>query len=70
VYTLTSRLTGLRIAWDDDLVIESLNQNLVFMAFLEDVADGVFREGACSDQTLLGAFEGQIRGCWHDALLA
>ena len=66
VYALASRLTGLRITRDDDLVVEGLNQDLVFMTFLEDVTDGIFGEGASGDQALFGAFEGQIRGCWHE----
>src|SRR5690554_1010694 len=69
VYALAGRLTGLRVAGNDDLMIESLNQDLVFMAFLEDVAHRVFGEGAGGDQALLGAFDGHVRGCWHGALL-
>ncbi|VXC87433.1 hypothetical protein PSEUDO8Z_190044 [Pseudomonas sp. 8Z] len=59
-------LAGLRVTRDDDLVVVGLNQNLVFMTFLENVADRVLGEGASGDQTLFGAFEGQIRGCWHE----
>lgn len=42
-------------------MIEGLDQDLVFVAFLEDVADRVLGNGAGGDQTLPGAFEGQVR---------
>ncbi|MOA02353.1 hypothetical protein D3C78_1218010 [compost metagenome] len=35
------------------------------MTFLENVADRALGEGACGDQTLFGAFDGQVRGGWH-----
>ena len=57
-------------AGNDHLVVEGLDQYLVFVTFLEDVADRVFGKGAGGDQALLGAFEGQVRGGWHGALLA
>src|SRR5690606_20253096 len=70
VYALAGRLTGLRVAGNDDLMIESLNQDLVFMTFLEDVADRILGEGAGGDEALFGAFDGHVRWCWHLALLA
>ncbi|MNJ74946.1 hypothetical protein D3C77_719580 [compost metagenome] len=65
MHALAGRLAGLRVARDDDLMLESLDQDLVLMAFLENVTHRVLGEGAGSDQALLGAFQGQVRGCWH-----
>ena len=63
---LAGWLAGLRVTRNDDLVLEGLHQNLVFVSFLENIADRVLGKSACSDQALLGAFEGQIRWCWHE----
>jgi hypothetical protein len=62
---LAGRLAGLRITGNDHLVAESLNQDLVFVAFLEDVADRVLGEGASGDQALLAALDGHKGGSWH-----
>ena len=56
VHALPGRLAGLRVARDDDLMLEGLHQDLVLMAFLKDVANRVLGEGAGSDQALFGAF--------------
>ncbi|MNP02556.1 hypothetical protein D3C76_944120 [compost metagenome] len=48
-------------------MVERLDQDLVLVTFLEDVADRILGEGTGGDQALLGAFEGQIRGCWHES---
>ena len=57
VYALAGGLARLRVARDDDLMLEGLHQNLVFVSFLEDIANRVLGESASSDKALLGAFE-------------
>jgi hypothetical protein len=42
-----------------------LNQNLIFMALLEHVADGVSGEGASGDVALGLAYDLDVSGCWH-----
>ncbi|PHX43658.1 hypothetical protein AO354_49385 [Pseudomonas syringae pv. syringae] len=42
---LTGWLTGLWVTRDDDFVAEALNHHLVFVTFLEGVADRVSSEG-------------------------
>ncbi|CAI8836657.1 hypothetical protein EMIT0357P_20110 [Pseudomonas marginalis] len=63
---LARRLTRLRIAGDDYLMSKGLDQNLVFMTFLINVAYRVLGKCACRNQTLFDTGDGKIRGCWHD----
>src|SRR5690606_10198351 len=65
VHPLAGRLAGLRVAGNDHLMAEGLDQDLILMTFLEDVADRVLAEGAGGDQALLAALDGQVGGSWH-----
>src|SRR5690606_5832814 len=65
VHALAGGLAGLRVAGNDHLVAEGLDQDLVLMTLLEDVADRVLGEGAGGDQALLAAFDGEVGGGWH-----
>ena len=64
--TLAGWLARLRIAGNDDLMLECLDQDLILVAFLIDVAYRILGERACRDQTLLGAGDREVCGCWHD----
>jgi hypothetical protein len=65
VNALTGWLTGLWVTRDDHVVGESLNHNLVFVAFLVGVANGIGGESAGSDQALFFAGNRHVRWCCH-----
>jgi hypothetical protein len=59
----------LRVSRDGYLVIELLNQHLVFMALYEDVTDGIRGEGTGSDVALSFTFDADITWGWHSVIL-
>ena len=63
VHALPGRLSGLRIAGQDDLMLEGLHQTLVLMTFLKDVADGGFGEVSGGDESL--SFSRDADVCWY-----
>ncbi len=66
MYTLAGGLARLRITGNDDLMLEGLDQDLVLVAFLIDIAYRILGERACRDQTLLGTGDREVCGCWHN----
>jgi hypothetical protein len=68
VHALTGWLTGLRVTRDDHVVGESLHHDLVFVAFLKGVANGIGSKCAGSDQALFFASDGHVRGGCHGML--
>nr|POW25138.1 hypothetical protein PB20LOC_03678 [Pectobacterium parmentieri] len=65
VDTLTGWLTGLRVGWYGDDVLEFLHQHLVFVAFHVDVADRIRGESPCGDVALCFTFDADIAWSWH-----
>ena len=65
VHALTRGLAALRIPRDDDVVLEGLDENFVFVSFHIDVADAVLGEATCGDVSLSGSFDAHVGGCWH-----
>ncbi|WP_235593720.1 hypothetical protein, partial [Pseudomonas putida] len=50
-------------------MVEALDHDLVFVAFLVGVADRIGGEGTGGDQALFGAGDGHIGRCCHGGLL-
>nr|WP_175865099.1 AAA family ATPase [Burkholderia cepacia] len=65
VHTLARRLAALRVGRRGDQVFDFLDQDLVLVTFLIDVADGVGREGALRDVALGLALDADISGSRH-----
>lgn len=56
MHSLTCRLPGLGISGDDDLMMECLYQNLVFMPLLINVTNRILSERSGSNHPLLFTF--------------
>jgi hypothetical protein len=69
MHALARGLAGLGIARNGDDVVDLLDEDLVLMAFLPDIADGILGEGALGDRTLGRAFDGDVSGGRHGGSL-